>query len=113
MTKDRSASLVEPVMIELKLSWVDRALRVVERLPAHPIAVYSVLALLGALVLQGIFWGCGVMPWGAVSVQMLTTGCWSILSLAGIHLSFAVAARSLNTFRPLLPGAEQGFARAY
>jgi hypothetical protein len=96
----------------VQLSLIDRFFRRLERLPIPPAISYALLAAAGALFLQTSLWVCGASRPGSLSVQALATGGWSFLSMAALHLCFAVGRESLDTFRPILPPGAAVYSQA-
>ena len=86
----------------MSVSWVDRLIGAVGRLPVAAWIIYAVAALVVMLAIHVVHWVSGAIPAGAVRIPLLVTSTWSLVGLGMLDYSYRVARRSFNSFCTIL-----------
>ena len=86
----------------MSVSWVDRLIGAVGRLPVAAWISYAVAALVVMLAIHVVHWVSGAIPAGAVRIPLLVTSSWSLVGLGMLDYSYRVARRSFNSFCTIL-----------
>jgi hypothetical protein len=92
-------------------SWVDVVHDSVDRLGINRWLFYFAVMVATIMVLQGLHWLSGALPFGHFTAPLVYTGAVSAFSIGSLHHVDTVALRALQRFRPALPDDEVEYTR--
>jgi hypothetical protein len=100
------------VAARYRLSWVDRLIEGIDRLPGPQWLFYVGCTVLLALLISAILWIDGSVPFGSYGSVQGIFPPFVFYFLALYHYLTRAGSRSLKTFRPLLEADESTLAQA-
>jgi hypothetical protein len=88
------------------VSWVDRIIRAVDRLPVAAWMVYTLGIGVMISAVHLVHWGCGTLPAGTLNIPIAVTAMWSILVIGTLDYSYRIGLHAFDAFRPILVAEE-------
>jgi len=86
-----------------KLSWVDRFLSWLRRLPIPIWVSFALLYFVATLLFHIAWWLDGAAPFGVTNGSLLFNGLWSIIGPVFLYYLARIADQALNRFAVLVP----------
>lgn len=102
MPEPNKPSIKNMVVAPSKLSWIDRLIDWIERLPGPPWLLYLTAVLATAFLANAIFWIDGGLQAGDFDPLLTGFSVFVFYWLAMYHYLTRIGSRSLHRFRPLL-----------